>query len=833
MSKSDELVNGVIREFLKRKKLEDVLKCFDLETPRTENTIGSFSELIGALGAADLVKQNKRSKNKLSSLLEILIQRFHATSSSVPIASGIAQTSGSSRGKTLDDSLNQLLQNTTVSKQPSTTSVKTKTTNQNNNAAPIGDIKESGKKDNQKETNDSNIQEISKKKFAFTAPDGKGFDDRQAYRKYVFNTFYTFRDKTDDKLIKYPGDIDGQPFNIENVKSSEICLLDHSATVQIDLLQDCKVFVGPCMESVFIRDCKNCTFTIACKQLRTRDCENCTIRLYVKTDPIIESSHRMIFQSFNGAYPGLDKHFQSADLDASLNKWRKVFDFNSSDASIPQPHFIIDSSAPEPWVLDLSNHPSSQALGFPINPTDPTSSSSSPSSKTIPTKSQNNIISSTPISSVRPTQTPISSAPVVPPPSVPSQVPTARAPSMSFIDSSKPVIGSQNRYNHLTNNNNANTNKNNNNPSRRRANGLKIEKPKIPTNVGNFNGNLRQGIGQRAKSQVSGGSAAAYQSFHKPAHDPEEDVDVSKIPRVNVEGGGNVVNGGCLKKAEASAARRVSFDADKDREIRVFTEHQHYKSEKRSSFEFGMRQNSMSMSFGNGVGASGTINKFSSVSGLTASGVISSVSTTTPHVPISHHSQPLLPSWSATQSQATSGGIAPSISFNPTSGTYSTHYQTPQYQAQQRSTSQPPMMYIPSNNTQFIQQQQQQQHMTNTPPPQMIQTQSQYIYQRSPSNSPVMRSAPSPTMTPASPPTSNRIPVSKSNLSPNAVSFAPPTVSAPANPSNALAGSVQPTLSNNRFPPRLTSLGSLGSRPMMAPLGGSAPAPSLLPPPLP
>lgn len=98
--------------------------------------------------------------------------------------------------------------------------------------------------------------------------------------------------------------------------------------MQIDNVTKSKIFIGACSESVFIRDCTDCTFTVACKQLRTRDCSNCTIYLYCKTEPIIESSSGMKFGKFNGAYPGHDVCMKDANLDPKTNKWYAVYDFN-------------------------------------------------------------------------------------------------------------------------------------------------------------------------------------------------------------------------------------------------------------------------------------------------------------------------------------------------------------------------------------------------------------------------------------------------------------------------------------------------------------------------
>lgn len=63
-----------------------------------------------------------------------------------------------------------------------------------------------------------------------------------------------------------------------------------------------RVFIAACVDSVFVRNCVGCVFTVACKQLRTRDCTDCEFRLYCKTEPIIETSTRLAFGQFNGAY---------------------------------------------------------------------------------------------------------------------------------------------------------------------------------------------------------------------------------------------------------------------------------------------------------------------------------------------------------------------------------------------------------------------------------------------------------------------------------------------------------------------------------------------------
>jgi len=87
--------------------------------------------------------------------------------------------------------------------------------------------------------------------------------------------------------------VNGQPFDIAECRDCEITILDHCDQVQIDDVVGCKIFIGASCGSIFLRGCRDCTFTMACKQFRTRDCENCSVNLYCMTEPIIEASWEM------------------------------------------------------------------------------------------------------------------------------------------------------------------------------------------------------------------------------------------------------------------------------------------------------------------------------------------------------------------------------------------------------------------------------------------------------------------------------------------------------------------------------------------------------------
>ena len=133
-----------------------------------------------------------------------------------------------------------------------------------------------------------------------TRPRRQEFETKREWRKYEFELSFTFKNKKNEQLGKEAGKIEGQPFDIAECEGCEIVITDHCDQVQIDQLKTCRVFLGASSESVFVRDCSDCTFYLACKQLRTRDCHNCTFYLRAKTEPIIELSDGICFAPFLG-----------------------------------------------------------------------------------------------------------------------------------------------------------------------------------------------------------------------------------------------------------------------------------------------------------------------------------------------------------------------------------------------------------------------------------------------------------------------------------------------------------------------------------------------------
>ena len=156
--------------------------------------------------------------------------------------------------------------------------------------------------------------------------------------------------KAGETVLRTPGQIDGQQFLIDGAEDCVIRVLDNCAQVwqpctislppslveltlcapaqvTIDDAKKCEIVIGPCEDSLFVRDCEDCVVHAVCRQLRTRNCVRCKFFLWVLTEPVIESSHSLEFGEWHTSYPQLDAQFGNAKLDpAEPNLCKKIYD---------------------------------------------------------------------------------------------------------------------------------------------------------------------------------------------------------------------------------------------------------------------------------------------------------------------------------------------------------------------------------------------------------------------------------------------------------------------------------------------------------------------------
>eukprot|EP00913_Durusdinium_trenchii_P001852 g1715.t2 len=91
----------------------------------------------------------------------------------------------------------------------------------------------------------------------------------------------------------------------EDLVDCKVYVCDRTEQTFVDECSGCEVLIGTCEGATFVRDCRQCTFWVATRQLRTRNCVGCNFFLHSHTEPIIESSKDRAVVAETGGGPRL------------------------------------------------------------------------------------------------------------------------------------------------------------------------------------------------------------------------------------------------------------------------------------------------------------------------------------------------------------------------------------------------------------------------------------------------------------------------------------------------------------------------------------------------
>lgn len=109
--------------------------------------------------------------------------------------------------------------------------------------------------------------------------------------------------------------------------------MDYTEQVQIDNLDNCRVFIGACSSVIYVRNCKKCSFYTCSKQLRLREVSDSVFHVFTQSQIHIELSQGVRFGPFLGGYTEQKNHFERAGFDVHANMWYDVYDHNDSQKS--------------------------------------------------------------------------------------------------------------------------------------------------------------------------------------------------------------------------------------------------------------------------------------------------------------------------------------------------------------------------------------------------------------------------------------------------------------------------------------------------------------------
>ncbi|KAF9962051.1 hypothetical protein BGZ65_009798 [Modicella reniformis] len=152
--------------------------------------------------------------------------------------------------------------------------------------------------------------------------------------------FLKFEDRTGEHLFigsLYSGDEERERKAAKDVALTNLtdCTINlvHNilvGAVHIKNLKRCTLVIPPVSGSILLHDCEGCTLIGACHQSRMHTSSNMDIYLHVTSEPIIEDCTDMRFAPYGQVFPAeeLDRLFEAAHLNASVNYYDKVKDFN-------------------------------------------------------------------------------------------------------------------------------------------------------------------------------------------------------------------------------------------------------------------------------------------------------------------------------------------------------------------------------------------------------------------------------------------------------------------------------------------------------------------------
>ncbi len=202
----------------------------------------------------------------------------------------------------------------------------------------------------------------------FKIQDGIEFETRADWRKYMMETYYSVKNRHGgggsssggsdsaamEPIVKQPGSIAGQMFNISDCSDCQIIIMDNTEQVQIDNVQNCKIFIGASASTIFVRNCDNSIIYCCSRQLRIRECFDCSFYVFSPSEVHIEMSKHLAFAPFLGGYAHHKEHLTAAKLNTDQNLWYQIYDHNDPDKTNSNWNILPARDRNSPWFPDGS-----------------------------------------------------------------------------------------------------------------------------------------------------------------------------------------------------------------------------------------------------------------------------------------------------------------------------------------------------------------------------------------------------------------------------------------------------------------------------------------------
>lgn len=195
-------------------------------------------------------------------------------------------------------------------------------TSRTKNATNIAKEEEIGK--NGEETTDGNERKTEVEKTMLVTGNDFGFCNKNDTELFMS------RDECKQKDIK-----------LSNLENCTVKLYGCLSALHISNLKKCDIFVGPLSTASFISECTDCSFSLACQQVRIHTTKDSVFNIHVTGKAIIEDCKNVGFAPYNWSYQNISDDFKDSKLRLDINKWNDVDDFNWLSSNEASPNWYI------------------------------------------------------------------------------------------------------------------------------------------------------------------------------------------------------------------------------------------------------------------------------------------------------------------------------------------------------------------------------------------------------------------------------------------------------------------------------------------------------------
>eukprot|EP00927_Polykrikos_kofoidii_P034108 TRINITY_DN28938_c0_g1_i1.p1 TRINITY_DN28938_c0_g1~~TRINITY_DN28938_c0_g1_i1.p1 ORF type:complete len:425 (+),score=92.46 TRINITY_DN28938_c0_g1_i1:61-1335(+) len=123
-----------------------------------------------------------------------------------------------------------------------------------------------------------------------------------------------FEGLSDAVVIRCDGEVDGRDVTLRSLRNCRVLLLDRIGALHCHDLESCELVLGAVGSSALLYGCRDCSLTMATKQLRLHDSERIAMHLRTLSGPVVERCRRILVAPFDLRYPGVEAHVAAASL---------------------------------------------------------------------------------------------------------------------------------------------------------------------------------------------------------------------------------------------------------------------------------------------------------------------------------------------------------------------------------------------------------------------------------------------------------------------------------------------------------------------------------------